>query len=488
MTLDLQNKNFIDGRWVASKTGRTSAVKNPADLRETLHVYPRAGNEDAEAAIDSAARAHPAWRRTPLVEKAAIFRRAADRIREQREAIARLISLENGKLISESLVEIDSAVLELDYQVGEGLRQMGVIGDGYRGDLMAYTRKEPLGVISAIIPWNFPFNVPFRKLVPALMAGNTALLKPASQTPGVGEAVVHVLLEAGLPGGVLQFLTGSGSELSGALVGHPAVRAVTFTGSTAVGRTIAQRAAANFTRTQLEMGGKNPMVVLDDADLDLAAEAAVTAAFSCAGQWCTATSRLIVVDEVADELLDRVLERTAKLQVGPGISTDSTMGPVCGEQQLQDVLGHIEAARAQRARFVAGGQRLLDGALQYGCFIAPSVIDHVTPDMDVAAEEVFGPVLAVMRVNGYDEALALANNVPYGLASSIYTRDLERALHFVEHSEAGLTHVNVHSAYKEPQLCFGGCKESGFGLPEAGSAGIQFFQDEKAIYVRKANS
>jgi len=486
MALKLQHRNFIGGRWVASRTGRTRAIRNPADLRVVLHEYPQCNEEDVLAAIDSASRAFAHWRRVPIVEKAAIMRRAAQLIRERRKEIASLLTQENGKLIAESLAEIDSAVLELEYQLGEGERQRGDAGDGCRADLMAYTRKEPLGVVTAIIPWNFPFNVPFRKLVPAMMAGNTALLKPASQTPGVGEAVMQIFQDAGLPDQVLQFVTGSGSELSRALVGHPKVRAVTFTGSTEVGRQIAEMAASNFTRTQLEMGGKNPMVVLADADLDLAADAAVTAAFSCAGQWCTATSRLIVTEDIADALLDKVLDKSRQMRLGAGDADGSTMGPVCGKQQLHDVLAHIEKAREQNGQFVLGGFQMAENGLEHGCFIAPTVIDNVTTEMDVAVQEVFGPVLAVMRVKNYEEALVLANDVPYGLSSSIFTRDLERAMHFVEHSEAGLTHVNIHSAYKEPQLCFGGYKESGFGLPEAGSTGIQFFQEEKAIYIKKA--
>lgn len=485
MSLKLKNRNYIDGNWCASETGRTYAVRSPADLREVVHEYPLCSEDDVNIAIASAAEAFKHWRYLPLAEKTGIFRRAAQIIRENRQCVAEIITRENGKLISESLTEIDSAVLELEFQIGEGERQLGVVGDCYRTGMMGYSRKEPLGVVSAIIPWNFPFNVPFRKLVPALMAGNTALLKPASQTPGVGEAVMQILIEAGLPKGVLQFITGSGSELSRGLVGHRQLKAVTFTGSTEVGRQIASMAATNFTRTQLEMGGKNPMVVLADADLDHAANDAVTAAFSCAGQWCTATSRLIVVDAIADTLLDKVLERTKQIKVGPGDSHANSMGPVCGKQQLQDVLGHIDVAKRQQGEFVAGGYQLMEDGLEHGCFIAPSIIDNVVQNMDVSSQEVFGPVLSVMRVKDYQQALALANDVPYGLSSSIYTRDLEKALHFVEHTQVGLTHVNVHSAYKEPQHCFGGYKESGFGLPEAGSTGIQFFQEEKAIYIRK---
>lgn len=488
MAFELECRNWIDGQWRPSSSGRVFTVRNPADLRQVCHEYPLSDRADAEAAIQGAAKAFPGWRATPLGEKVGILRKAAALIRARRDDIAAIITLENGKLLSESLVEIDAAALELDFQIGEGERQMGRIADCYRAGVVGYSRREPLGVVTAIIPWNFPFNVPFRKLGPALLAGNTVILKPASQTPAVGEVVARLLIEAGIPNGVLQFITGSGGELSDSLVAHPLVRAVTFTGSTEVGRNIAVRAGHRFTRTQLEMGGKNPAVVLADADLDLAAQEVVTGAFSCAGQWCTATSRVIVEHGVADSLLDRILKRVKGLRLGPGTAAGATMGPVAGSHQLNSVLGHLERAKAQTAEFIAGGHRYTDDGLEHGCFIAPTVIDRVTPDLDVFRTEVFGPVLSVTRVANYEQALAVANDVPYGLSSSIFTRDLDKALHFVEHSEVGLTHVNIHSAYKEPQLSFGGAKESGFGLPEAGSTGIQFFQEEKAVYIRKGHA
>ncbi|MEF2074746.1 aldehyde dehydrogenase family protein [Consotaella aegiceratis] len=484
MTIDLQFRNLIGGQWRDSK--RKAAVRNPADLREVLHEYPMASDSDVVEAVAAAKRAFESWRRHSLHAKAAIFRRAAVLVRENRQAIARTITRENGKLIAESLAEIDSAALEIEYQTGEGERQLGSAGDCQKPGLFAFTRKEPLGVVTAIIPWNFPFNVPFRKLVPALMAGNVAILKPASQTPAVGELVVQILLEAGLPPEVLQFITGSGRELSESLVAQPEIRAVTFTGSTAVGREIAQLAATNFTRTQLEMGGKNPMVVLGDADLDLAVSDAVTAAFSCAGQWCTATSRLIVTEDVADTLVERIVGKVNQIVLGRGDAEGTTMGPVCGEGQLRDVLSHVEAARdAREGVFLTGGERSALQGLENGCFVEPTLLDEVAAETRIARTEVFGPVLAIMRVATYEAALGLANDVPYGLSSSIYTRDLDKALHFAEHSEVGLTHINVHSAYKEPQHCFGGVKQSGFGLPEAGTTGIQFFQDDKAVYLRK---
>ncbi len=484
-SLALNYKNFIDGQWCDSESRRRFDVRNPADWNEIVHGYPKSTEKDVNRAIESASHAFVTWKLVPLAEKAAIMRRTAELIREHREQIAEIITLENGKLISESLVEIDSALLELEYQVGEGVRQFGTTGESFKGGMIGYSRKEPLGVISAIIPWNFPFNVPFRKLVPALMAGNTAILKPAGQTPAVGEIVVSLLAKAGLPAGVLQFVTGSGSELSSALVEPSEIEAVTFTGSTEVGRQIAVAAANTFTRTQLEMGGKNPLVVLSDADLDAAAEAAVVGAFSCAGQWCTATSRLIVENSVAEILIGKIVERTAGLVLGRGDNSDASIGPVCGKHQLDNILKHIDVAKEQGAVMLSGGGRAMANELVEGCFIEPTIFDHVDPSMAIAKEEVFGPVLSIMRVENYSEALALANDVPYGLSSSIFTTNLEKALHFTEHSEVGLTHVNIHSAYKEPQLCFGGYKESGFGLPEAGSAGIQFFQEEKAVYIKK---
>lgn len=485
MGLDLKFQNYINGEWCDSSSGDHFQVLAPVDLREVCHSYPLSSADDINRAVAGAAEAFGSWAGVSLGEKASLMRRVARIIQDNRKDIAQLITKTNGKLLNEAMVEIDAAILEMEYQIGEGERQFGQVGDSYRGGMMGYSRKEPLGVVAAIIPWNFPFNVPLRKLVPALMAGNCVILKPASQTAAIGELVAHIMANAGLPAGVLQFLTGSGSAMSNDLVGHPDIRAVSFTGSTQVGRKIATLAAENFTRTQLEMGGKNPLLVLKDADLDLAAEAAVVGAFSCAGQWCTATSRLIVEDEISDELMAKVLERSRTFVPGIGTDPRATMGPVCGQQQLSSVLEHIETAKADRARLVLGGDQCGNDGLEHGCFIMPTIFEGVDEGMRLARDEVFGPVLAVMRVADYEQGLALANATNYGLSSSIFTKDLERALHFVEHSEVGLTHVNVHSAYKEPQLCFGGYKNSGFGLPEAGRAGIEFFQQEKAVYINK---
>ena len=483
--LTLSHKNYIAGEWCDSISVRRYDVRNPAALSEVLHTYPKANSDDVLLAIASAEKAYESWRYVSLAEKVSLMRKTAELIRLYRSDIAEIITQENGKLINESYVEIDSALLELEFQIGEGSRQFGISGDCFKSGLLGMSRKEPLGVVSAIIPWNFPFNVPFRKVVPALLAGNTVILKPAGQTPAVGEVVVKLMIEAGLPANVLQFITGSGSELSDDLVGHPAIKAVTFTGSTAVGRKIAIKAANNFTRTQLEMGGKNPLVVLADADLEAAAEACVVGAFSCAGQWCTATSRLIVQNSIADELIEKICQRASALVVGSGVNPQATMGPVCGKEQYEGIMQHINTAVSEGAKLILGGAECENEDLKDGCFVMPTIFDFVEESMTIAKEEVFGPVLSIMRVDSYEEALRVANNIPYGLSSSIFTRSLDLALDFTEKSEVGLTHVNVHSAYKEPQLCFGGYKNSGFGLPEAGSVGIQFFQEEKSIYLKK---
>lgn len=485
MTLPLYYKNRLDGRWVDSKTNRRFAIQDPADLRQTVHEYPRSSAEDARVGVDSAARFFKEWRHVPVAEKAAIMRRAAGLIETHRDQIAALLTRENGKLLRESYAEIDSSIGEIHFQAGEGERQCGVANPSHRGLAFGYTRTEPLGVVSVIVPWNFPFNVPFRKLVPALMAGNTAVLKPASQTPGVGELVVQILTEAGLPTPALQFVTGSGGELSDALVSSTPVRAVTFTGSTDTGRAIAQRAASTFVRTQLEMGGKNPIIVLADADLELAADQIAFGAFSCAGQWCTATSRVIAQQTVSDELEHLVLQRARALNVGPGTDPSAQMGPVCGISQLDSVLAHIAVAEKQGAIRLLGGQRATDGSLSHGCFVMPSVYRVPHGGMAISREEIFGPVLALESAASYEHALEMANDVAYGLSSSIFTSDLGKAIHFAEHSEVGMTHVNIHTAYKEPQFSFGGVKESGFGLPEAGSSGIRFFQEEKAVYIKR---
>jgi aldehyde dehydrogenase (NAD+) len=340
---------------------------------------------------------------------------------------------------------------------------------------------QPLGVVGIISPWNFPMNVMCRKALPALLTGNTIVFKPATFTPWSGVFMARLFELAGVPPGVFNCVTGSGSSIGTVLVRDPRVRAVSFTGSTEVGKKIQAQAAANLTRTQLELGGKNALIVMDDADLGDAVDAAVTAGFSNAGQWCTSTSRLLLHRAIARAFLDRLVGRCEQMSVGDGLSEATDMGPVAGPQQYADVTAAIMRARAEGARLVTGG---LPAADPSGYFIRPTVFDGVRPEMSVFRDEIFGPVLAVSEFTSLDDALQAANSSIYGLSSAIFTRDLGAARRYIDEIDAGLVHVNVHTGYKEPSMPFGGFKQSGAGLPENSRSGLEFFVDRKAVYMR----
>jgi aldehyde dehydrogenase (NAD+) len=473
-------RNHINGEWVDATTGSVAEQRDPADLSAVTCRFQQSDRESARTAIAAAEGALGAWSALPAPKRAEFLVRAQAVLVRRQEEIALSITRENGKAIVESRTEVLAAIKEMDWQIGEGRRLYGETVPSERDGVFAYSIRQPLGVVSVITPWNFPFNVVCRKCVPALMGGNTVVLKPASLTPRTAAYFVEAMEEAGLPAGVINFITGPGSTAGDELVVNSKIRAISFTGSTPVGMGIHQKAAATLARTQLEMGGKNPAVVLADADLDAAADAVVLAAYACAGQWCTSTSRAIVEASVFDRFQQEVLKRVAKIKVGNGMDPATTMGPVCGEQQVRDIMGYIETGIREGAKLVAGGRRI--GGK--GCFIEPTVFTGVTPDMVIAREEIFGPVLILMKVDGFDEAVRVANNVVFGLSSSVFTTSLEKASRFVEATDAGLTHVNMPTAYKEPQLSFGGIKQSGVGLPEAGKTGIEFFTRHKVVYVK----
>ena len=476
--------NYRHGEWVEASNGATFEQRNPANLDEVTGLWPQCPAEDAVAALESAQSAFPAWRALGVHKRAEYLKKALALMIERRQAIAEVLTIENGKTIAESLVEIDAAIKEMEFQIHEGVRLYGYTAPSATDGVFAYQVREPLGVVSVISPWNFPFNVPGRKCTPALMAGNTVVFKPASLTPQTGYAFTQLMHDAGLPAGVFNFITGGGSTVGNALTTHPVVKAISFTGSTEVGIRLNEAASRRLTRTQLELGGKNPMVILGDADPAVAARDAVKAAFACAGQWCTSTSRVLVTEDIAADITARIVAEAGKLVVGHGNDPATTLGPVCGTEQLGNILDYIRIGKEEGAQLLCGGAQVTGGGLERGCFIAPTVFGGVRPDMRIAQEEIFGPVLSIITVKDFEEAVEVANSVDFGLASAIYTNDLNKALTFLEKTDVGLAHVNMLTAYKEPQLTFGGVKESGFGVPEAGRTGIEFFTEHKTVYLK----
>jgi aldehyde dehydrogenase (NAD+) len=478
-------ENLIGGAWTRARGGATFDNENPAACGSNLGRFQSSTPEDVDAAIAAAAGAFRAWRRITVPERQRYIAEFLRLLKDSREDLARVVTLENGKTIREARAEVESALVEGSYHLNQVAAFAGSAGPGAFRAITTWVQYEPLGVVGVISPWNFPMNVMCRKTLPALLTGNTVVFKPASFTPWSGVFMARLFERAGLPPGVFNCVTGPGSAIGNALVQDPRVRAISFTGSTEVGRKIQIIAAANLTRTQLELGGKNALIVMDDADIGEAVEAAVTAGFSNAGQWCTSTSRLLLHRDIASRFLDQLVARCEQMTVGDGLEETTDMGPVAGPQQYADVSAAILRAEAEGARLIAGGDggRVAAGGPR-GYFIRPTVFAGVEPGMRVFQDEIFGPVLAVAEFGSLDEALELANNSMYGLSSAIFTRDLGAARRYIDAIDAGLAHVNVHTGYKEPSMPFGGFKQSGAGLPENGESGLEFFVDRKAVYVR----
>lgn len=474
-------QNFVDGQWKSSQTGQTFENENPAVKGTNLGFFQSSSPDDIDEAIGAAEIAFRAWRRTPVPERQQYVSEFLRLLKASREELARIVTLENGKTIRESRAEVDSALVEGSYHLNQVSAFYGHTGPGAFRDITTWVQYQPVGVVGVISPWNFPMNVMCRKTLPALLTGNTVVFKPASFTPWSGVFMAGLFERAGLPKGVFNCVTGLGSSVGNRIVEDPRVRAISFTGSTEVGRKIQAKAAANLTRTQLELGGKNALIVMEDADLGAALDGAVTAGFANAGQWCTSTSRILLQRSIARSFLDTLTARCEQMTVGDGLLETTAMGPVAGPQQYQDIRSAISRAQADGARMIAGGDA---GVPPDGYFIRPTVFTNVRPDMEMFREEIFGPVLAASEFDSLDEALDLANNSIYGLSSSIYTTDLTAAKRYIDGIEAGLAHVNVHTGYKEPAMPFGGVKQSGAGLPENSESGLEAFVDRKAVYLR----
>jgi acyl-CoA reductase-like NAD-dependent aldehyde dehydrogenase len=475
-------RNFINGRWVESASSRASERRNPANLDEVVGSAPLSTREETRAAVAAACTAYAAWRDTPAPVRGRLVAAAALLMDQQKDELARLMTREEGKTLKDALGEVQKSVNILDFMAGEGRRIGGETLPSELPKNFAYTLKQPLGVVAAIAPWNFPVSIPVWKIAPALIAGNTVVFKPATLTPFTGAKVVQIFEQAGVPAGVLNMIVGSGREVGDELLQHPDVRAISFTGSNEVGCELYAQGARRMKKCQCEMGGKNPLVILSDADLPLAVESTVFGAFASTGQRCTATSRVIIEEAVADRFVQLLVQRTAKLRTGNGLDPGIDLGPAVDESQLKTDLHYVEVGKKE-AKLLLGGERLTGGSYDRGYFVPPTIFDHVAPDSTIAQDEIFGPVLSVIRVRNFDEALHVANSVRYGLSSSLYSNDAAKIFEFIDRIETGITHVNSPTVGGEAQLPFGGMKATGVGLREMGSVAIDFFTELKAVYI-----
>jgi aldehyde dehydrogenase (NAD+) len=457
---------------------------NPADVREAVAEYPVGGAEDAEEAVAAAQRAWPGWAATTAVARGRILSKASQLLEARKAELAELLTREEGKTLAEATGEVQRAADIFRFFGGLSYVAGGqTIPHELPGNLL-YTLRQPLGVVALITPWNFPVAIPAWKLAPALLCGNAVVLKPASQAPALALEVTRALAEAGLPKGVLNVVVGDGRAVGGGLAAHPAVAALSFTGSYGVGHQVHQQLARRMARSQMEMGGKNPTIVLADADLDLAARLIAVAGFGLTGQACTATSRVIVERPVAEALAAKLVEKARGMVVGPGLKAGVTMGPAVSADQLAGNLRYVEGALEEGATLLHGGQRLADGDLAHGHFMAPTVLGGVKPAARIACEEVFGPVVGIIAVDSFEEALAVANGVDVGLSASLVTRDLKKAMLYTERIEAGVVKVNQISTGLALQAPFGGVKKSSTdAFKEQGAGAIEFYSRQKTVYV-----
>jgi aldehyde dehydrogenase (NAD+) len=476
-------RNFIKGRWVESVSSRTIENINPADTSDVLGTIRQATRDEARSAVEAASEAFRDWRATPAPTRGRIVNRAARLMEEHKEELAQLLTREEGKTISESRGELQRSINVAEFCAGESRRLNGETIQSELPANFAYTVKQPLGVVACVTPWNFPVAIPVWKIAPALVAGNTVVYKPASLTPATAVRIVEIFEEAGIPEGVLNLILGSGSDAGDEIISHPAVKAVSFTGSNEVGIRLYEQVSRRGAKVQCEMGGKNPVVVLEDADLELAVESTAQGAFGSSGQRCTATSRAVVVDEIADRFVESLVKRAESMRIGPGQDPATEMGPSVDEGQFKTVLSYIDVGREDGAELMCGGKRAEGDGLDRGYFVRPTVFDRVTPDMRIAREEIFGPVLSVLRVRDFDEAMRVANDSEYGLSSSIFTNDATRIFRFVDEIETGMTHINSPTTGGEAHVPFGGIKGTGIGDREQGSTALDFYTDLKVVYV-----
>jgi alpha-ketoglutaric semialdehyde dehydrogenase len=481
-------RNFINGKWVRSKTGKTIENRNPANEDDLIGTFQDSDESDLDAAVAAAQKAFGKWRLVPGPKRAEYLYRIGELMRRDKEKIAREMTREMGKVLQETRGDVQEAIDMAYLMAGEGRRLFGFTTPSELPNKFNMSVRMPLGVCGLITPWNFPIAIPAWKSMPALVAGNTVVIKPASQTPLSVVMLAEIIEEAGVPAGVFNVVTGGGQEIGEPMCKHPDVKVISFTGSTAVGRTINQNCAPTFKHVHLEMGGKNVIMVMDDADLELAVDGALWGAFGTAGQRCTAASRLVVHEKVYDEFVERLAARTKKLRVGDGLDEKTDMGPSISDSQLSTVIKYVGIGKDEGATLVTGGERLDGDEYAKGHFHQPTIFADVRRDMRIAQEEIFGPVTAVIKCKSLEDAIEIGNGVRYGLSSSTYTANVHNAFRAMRDMYTGIFYVNAPTIGAETHLPFGGTKDTGNGHREAGVAGIDVYTEWKSIYIDYSGS
>ncbi len=476
-------QNFIGGRWVPATSGRKFENRNPARHDEIVGTFPQSGPEDVNKAVEAASKAYASWRLVPAPKRAELLMAVGLRMTERKDEMARIMTREMGKVLLETRGDVQEGIDTAFYMAGEGRRLYGDTTPSELPNKLAMSVRQPIGVCGLITPWNFPLAIPTWKLFPALVCGNTAVMKPASDTPASVAELGRVLDECGIPPGVVNIVHGSGRDVGSPIVEHPGVRLISFTGSSEAGMAIGGKCGERLKRCSLELGGKNAQIVMADGDLDLALEGALWGAFGTTGQRCTATSRLILDRPIAKQVTEMIVERARKLRLGDGLDPQVQVGPVINEKARQGIHEYVEIGKREGARLLTGGQVAAEGDLARGWFYQPTVFADVTPGMRIAQEEIFGPVLSILVVDGFEEAIEVLNGTRYGLSSSIYTRDVNAAMRAIRDIEAGITYVNGPTIGAEVHLPFGGVKDTGNGHREASHTVLDIFSEWKAVYV-----
>lgn len=481
---DLKNEtfhNYIAGKWVASVTGNTYQNINPADIRDAVGNFQASDARDAIAAVKSAQAAFEGWRNTPISQRAKILLGAADYLQANADKFAEELTREEGKALNLSRAEIVRAAQTIRFYAVEGQSFTGEIFPNDDPDMVVYSHREPLGVVTIISPWNFPISIPSRKIAPALITGNTVIFKPSSDTPLIGYRLVEAFVQAGIPSGVLNFVTGRAAAVGKTITESNEIRAISFTGSTAAGEFI-HRSVGMTTRTQMELGGKNPLIVLADADLDKAVDLTVKGGFSLSGQACTGTSRVLVDASVKVAFIEKLITRVKALKVGSGMQGGFDLGPLATKAQLENVLAYVEVGKREATHLI-GGDRLKGDGFDYGYYISPAIFTDVTQDMRIAKEEIFGPVIAIIEVRGYEDAIAKANDTEYGLSAAISTNNATYAHRFVHDIQAGTVKINRTTTGNLINAPFGGLKRSSTStFRESGRVGLEFYTQTKTVY------